>query len=170
MMTHRPNLLLSISAKTEVTPPPLSYGKAFERQDWTKLRSTSYNCKAKWLFLAGNSQLMITRRMDKQITEPAQLVEQDFHKPDQWKAEIMALAGNDEQKLNALIPDAYSGEKVQDRLNAYAEDMARKVRLSYPTQVIGRMIDQDSADQFRLGEPAPALPRFSRMPPPRDSA
>ena len=82
---------------------------------------------------------MITRRMDKQITEPAQLVEQDFHKPDQWKAEIMALAGNDEQKLNALIPDAYSGEKVQDRLNAYAEDMARKVRLSYPTQVIGRM-------------------------------
>ena len=29
--------------------------------------------------------------------------------------------------------------------------MARKVRLSYPTQVVGRMIEQDTADAFKLG-------------------
>ncbi len=99
--------------------------------------------QGKFAFLAGNSEAMTARLMQKPIDDPARLVEQDFHRADQWKAEARALAGNDEQKLAALIPAAYAGEKVEDRLDAYAEDMARKVRLSYPTQVVGRLIEQD---------------------------
>jgi len=86
--------------------------------------------------------------MQKQINDPMQLVEQDFHRADQWKAEARALAGNDEETLAGLIPVAYAAEKVEDRLNAYAEDMARKVRLSYPTQVIGRLMETD--EKFKL--------------------
>ncbi len=97
----------------------------------------------KLAFLAGNSEAMTARLMQKQITEPAQLIEQNFHRAEQWKIEAKALANNDEQKLAALIPTAYAGEKVEDRLDAYAQDMARKVRLSYPTQLVGRMIEQD---------------------------
>jgi hypothetical protein len=104
--------------------------------------------QGKLAFLAGNSEAMTTRIMQKlineeQIKDPVQLVEQDFYRSDQWKAEIKALAGDDEQKLAALIPVVYSGKKVEDRLNAYAEDMARKVRLSYPTQVVGCMIENE---------------------------
>lgn len=114
-------------------------------------RISKLQLQGKLAFLAGNSEAMTSRLVKMQFKDPVQLVEQDFHRPDQWKAEITALAGNDEQKLAALIPTAYLGDKVEDRLEAYAEDMARKVRLSYPTQVVGRMIEQDNADAFKLG-------------------
>lgn len=96
-------------------------------------------------FLAGNSHEMAAHLMQKKsgekpLTDPAQLVELDLHRPEKWKAEIKALAGDDEDKLAALIPVAYAGDKVADRLDAYCNDMARKVRLSYPTQVVGQMI------------------------------
>ncbi len=96
-------------------------------------------------FLAGNSHEMTAHLMQKKngeklVTDPAQLVDLDLHRPEQWKAEIKKLAGDDEGKLAALIPVAYAGAMVADRLEAYCQDMARKVRLSYPTQVIGQMI------------------------------
>lgn len=103
--------------------------------------------QGKFAFLAGNSEAMVTALMNKRINDPAQLVEGDFHQAAQWKAEVIALADNDEKKLNALIPERYADEKGEDRLDAYSEDMARKVRLSYPTQVIGRMIETD--DKFK---------------------
>lgn len=104
--------------------------------------------QGKLAFLTGNSEAVTSQLLQEQINDPVQLAEQDFHRTDQWKAKLMALAGNDEQQLAALIPASYGGEKVEDRLNAYAEDMARKVRLSYPTQVIGRLIETD--DTFKL--------------------
>jgi peptidoglycan hydrolase-like protein with peptidoglycan-binding domain len=107
--------------------------------------------QGKLAFLAGNSEAMTTRLMRKQIRDPVELVRQGFYDARQWKAEISALAGNDREKLNALIPPAYEAEKVEDRIGAYAEDMARKVRLSYPTQVIGDIIEKDDSDAFRLG-------------------
>ena len=107
--------------------------------------------QGKLAFLADNSEAMTTRLMQKQINDPVELVRHEFYKADQWKAEVKALTGNDEQKLNALIPPAYEADKVEDRLSAYAEDMARKVRLSYPTQVIGHIIEQDDDDLFTLG-------------------
>ena len=89
--------------------------------------------------------------MKKNIDDPAKLVDQDFYKSDQWKAEIAAVTGNDEQKLASLIPAAYTGDKVQDRLDAYANDMARKVSLSYPTHVVAHIIEQDAGNSFKLG-------------------
>lgn len=110
--------------------------------------------QGKLAFLAGNSEGMTARLMNKQISDPAQLVEQDFHRADTWAAEVLAQSGipserrdnltdADKQKLEAEIPAAYMGEKIEERLALYAEDMARKVRRSYPTQVLGRLIEQD---------------------------
>jgi len=108
--------------------------------------------QGKLAFLTHNSEAMTTRlQRDMGISDPVELVERFFYQPDKWKAEVRELAGNDEQELNALIPPAYEAEKVEDRLSAYAEDMARKVRLSYPTQVVGHMVEQDTADEFKLG-------------------
>ena len=114
--------------------------------------------QGKFAFLAGNSQAMTTRLMQKPIHDPAQLVEQDFHRADSWVTEILLQAGipverrdnlteTDKEKLDAEIPSAYAAEKVEDRLELYAEDMARKVRLSYPTQVVAHMVE---ADEIKL--------------------
>jgi len=120
--------------------------------------------QGKLAFLAGNSEAMTTRLMDRGMADPAQLVEQDFYRAEQWEAEVKTVAGvspdilteqlseDDATKLKALIPPSYASETVGDGLTAYAEDMARKVRLSYPTQVVGRMVEQDADDKFKLGE------------------
>ncbi|MCD4767192.1 MAG: hypothetical protein K8R34_11840 [Methanosarcinales archaeon] len=108
--------------------------------------------QGKLAFLTHNSEAMTIRlQRDMGISDPVELVGQYFYQPEKWEAEIRKLADNDEQKLNALIPPAYEAEKVEDRLSAYTEDMARKVRLSYPTQVVGHMVEQDDADEFKLG-------------------
>src|SRR5215204_4813905 len=111
---------------------------------------------------------MTTRLMQSQTTDTAQLVEQDFYQAQKWEAEVRQVAGvrpdvmtdelsdAEKQQLQALIPPSYAGETVGDGLKAYAEDMARKVRLSYRTQVVGRMVEQDDADELKLGEARPA--------------
>lgn len=138
---------------------------------WQNARDAGLNDKqvqtlqlqGKLAFLAGNNQAMTARLMQKQLTDPAQLVEQDFYQAEQWEAEVKREAGVspnvtleqlsevDKRKLEALIPPAYAGATIGDGLKAYAEDMARKVRLSYPTQVMGRIVEQDDADEFKLG-------------------
>lgn len=77
-----------------------------------------------------------------------QLVGKDLYQADAWKTRLTTLAGNNEQTLQTLIPPIYEGEKTGDRLDAYAADLARKVRLTYPTQVISRMIEKD---ELQLG-------------------
>lgn len=115
--------------------------------------------QGKFAFLAGNSESMTDRLLKKQIDNPVELVEQDLHRSDAWTTEVFEQAGipanrrdnlndADKQKLDELIPVAYAAEDVEGRLNVYAEDMARKVRLSYPTQVVGRLVETD--DKFEL--------------------
>lgn len=120
--------------------------------------------QGKLAFLTANNPTMTTRlQTDLAISDPVQLVGQDFYRADKWETEVRKAAGvslagtieqlsdDDKKKLEAFIPLAYAGEKLADRLNSYTADMARKVRLSYPTQVVGRMVEQDDADDFNLG-------------------
>lgn len=179
---------LSADAQTKFAPVYLRHrGEA--SQLWDEARKAGLDdaqvgklqLQGKLAFLAGNSEGMTGRLMQKPINDPVQLVEQDFHRADSWVTEVLGQAGiplsrrtnltdADKKKLDAVIPAAYAGEKVEDRLVSYAEDMARKVRLSYPTQVVGRLIEQDeiklpaardatvalmknaSGQGFRLGE------------------
>ena len=115
--------------------------------------------QGKLAFLAGNSEAMTTRLMNGGLKDPAELAAQDYHRADTWAADVFDQAGvpqdrranltdADRKKLEAVIPAAYAGEKAEARLEAYADDMARKVRLSYPTQVLGRLIETD--DKFKL--------------------
>lgn len=78
----------------------------------------------------------------------SELVEQDLYQEDAWKTRLNAMASNQEEELQKIIPPGYKGEKTADRLDAYATDLARKVRLSYPTRVVRRMIEKD---ELRLG-------------------
>ncbi|MEM9905455.1 MAG: hypothetical protein AAF921_10575 [Cyanobacteria bacterium P01_D01_bin.44] len=64
------------------------------------------------------------------------LIEKGFHKPETWIDRIQILAAGNETKLSQLIPSKYTDENLQDRLRAYAEDEARQVSLSFPTQLL----------------------------------
>ncbi|UTT71278.1 neuraminidase-like domain-containing protein [Arthrobacter sp. DNA4] len=106
--------------------------------------------QGKLAYLVSNSAPVTTALMgrlsegapgaDQTLTSPAALVAEGFYRADQWTQTVRDLAADD-AALDALIPASYGGDDVEARLGAYAEDMARKVRISYPTQVVTRMID-----------------------------
>ena len=114
-------------------------------------------------FLTGGSEKLTARiqqALDK--SDPAQLAEKDFDRSGPWVDEIHAVAGipanrrdnltdGDKKQLEALIPTAFAASTVEARRDLWAEDMARKVRMSYPTQVVARSIERDGTDSFKLG-------------------
>lgn len=154
---------LSAGAREKFAPVFLNH-RGNAAQLWQKAADAGVASKdiqalqrqGKLAFLTRNSEPM-TRRLqqDIEISDPVQLVEQGFYQTERWEDEVRALAPTDEQ-LQALIPPAYEAEKVEDRLSAYAEDMARKVRLSYPTQVVAHRIANDESGEWKLGAAAPA--------------
>ncbi|MFD2404794.1 hypothetical protein ACFSVK_01825 [Azorhizophilus paspali] len=114
-------------------------------------------------FLTGSSE-KLTARIQQALDKsgPAQLAEKDLDRASSWVDEIHAAVGipanrrdnltdADKKQLEALIPPAFGGATVEARRNLWAEDMARKVRLSYPTQVVARSIERDGTDSFKLG-------------------
>jgi hypothetical protein len=71
------------------------------------------------------------------------LVDKDLYRKEEWVTRLNTLAGNDAAKLAQLIPSAYTQKELNDRLDAYAEDSANKVRQSFPTHVVNRMLEKD---------------------------
>ena len=81
-----------------------------------------------------------------------QLVEENLYRSDVWVDRIKSLAEAEDCTADTLIPPAYVGE-TEERLQAYATDLACKVRLSFPTQVVRRMIDpENKEDDLDLGQ------------------
>ncbi|MEO9365083.1 MAG: hypothetical protein ABI341_03135, partial [Nitrososphaera sp.] len=121
--------------------------------------------QGKLAYLAGNSAAMTKRLLEKNLTDPVALVEQDFHRAEAWKNEVFEaadipperranLSEADRRKLAAVIPAAYAADTVEARLALYAEDMARKLRLSYPTHTLARRLETEEAFQPLAGETA----------------
>jgi hypothetical protein len=111
--------------------------------------------QGKLAFLTGNSEGMIAKLLEKQIDDPMKLVDQDYDHADSWinlvfdKADVPldrrdTLNEDEKKKLNALIPLVYVGETLEERLDAYANDMARKLRRGYPTHIVGRMLERNN--------------------------
>jgi hypothetical protein len=84
-----------------------------------------------------------------------------WHTAAHWESEIDAAAGivangvdglsdDDLKRLDAVIPPAYEGGDIEARRKAYADDLGRKVRLAYPTEVITNIVG-DAADTLGLG-------------------
>jgi hypothetical protein len=78
----------------------------------------------------------------------------DLYREDAWLDLIKKAADRSDVSLDELIPPAYKGEQMEDRLRAYCADLARKVRRSQPTRVIARMIEKD---ELHLGDHHEAL-------------
>ena len=72
------------------------------------------------------------------------MADQDYHLDATWSNLLNSLAGNNAQTLQSLIPSIYGGATPAAQLEAYAADMARKVRASFPTRVAARMVENNS--------------------------
>ncbi|MGH2905154.1 MAG: neuraminidase-like domain-containing protein [Solirubrobacterales bacterium] len=84
----------------------------------------------------------------------AGLVESGLYSPSEWKRRLKQLAASSDRSLNQLVPPAYKGGSPSERLNAYANDLAAKVRASFPTEAVAKQLaegelklpDQRSSD------------------------
>jgi hypothetical protein len=75
---------------------------------------------------------------------PSDIVSKDYHLTETWQSSLTALAGpGGDQALQKLIPGIYPGNTTADRLAAYSADLARKVRISFPTETVSRMIERN---------------------------
>ena len=77
------------------------------------------------------------------------LVAGELYRPQAWEARLTDAAGGDDDALAALVPPAFPGKTTAARVRAYAEDLARKVRVSYPTNVVAHMV---ATEQLSLGD------------------
>ncbi|HEY5814528.1 MAG TPA: hypothetical protein VIT23_17975, partial [Terrimicrobiaceae bacterium] len=99
----------------------------------------------------------LTADLQEEISSPrnlGQLVQLNLYRDDAWKSRITKLASGSNKRLENLIPPVYEAEEVEERLNAYAVDLARKIRLSFPTRVVEQMIVND---ELMLGSNHAAL-------------
>jgi ABC toxin N-terminal region/Neuraminidase-like domain/Salmonella virulence plasmid 28.1kDa A protein len=104
----------------------------------------SLRLQGKFLYLTFNNQAL-SQKLQQDIGSAAnlpQLADKDYHQPATWQNVLTALAGPaGGTALDALIPPIYTGATTADRLAAYAGDMARKVRISFPTRTVARMVE-----------------------------
>ena len=104
----------------------------------------SLKLQGKLLYLTFNSA-PLAQQLQKDLGPSGQIsriAEKDYYRADKWQSTLTALAGSAGEKgLDALIPSIYPGKTTKDRLLAYSADLARKVRISFPTEATARMIE-----------------------------
>jgi len=73
----------------------------------------------------------------------SQMADKGYYSPATWSTTLTGLAGQGgDTALQRLVPPIYSGKATADRVAAYSADLARKVRISFPTQVVARMLEK----------------------------
>jgi len=133
------NLYFSNPASADLWTSAASLGIASDTLDALKLQG-------KFLYLTFNN-LALANALQAQIGQVKnlpELADKDFDKPDTWQTTLQSVVKSSQgTTLDTLIPPIYTGATTADRLAAYAGDLARKVRLSFPTQVAARMIERN---------------------------
>ncbi|MBX3255085.1 MAG: hypothetical protein KF862_13160 [Chitinophagaceae bacterium] len=75
----------------------------------------------------------------------SKLVEEGLYEPAAWDAKLKEIAGTQDdnaEALGKLIPPAYVGNSIAERKQAYTEDMAAKIRTTFPEKVIRNRIEK----------------------------
>jgi hypothetical protein len=105
----------------------------------------SLKLQGKFLYLTFNNAPLAQKLQQDigSLKQLSQIAAKDYHRSQTWQDTLTALAGTGGEKaLDALIPAIYPG-KTAERLTAYSADLARKVRISFPTEVTARMIENN---------------------------
>ncbi|MGC2744308.1 MAG: Tc toxin subunit A, partial [Candidatus Angelobacter sp.] len=105
----------------------------------------SLKLQGKFLYLTFNSASLAQKLQQDvgSLTNISKVADKDYDTTATWQKTLNSLAGTGGDKaLQELIPAIYPGTTTADRLAAYTGDLARKVRMSFPTQVTARMIER----------------------------
>jgi hypothetical protein len=120
--------------------PPDALWKTAERQlPAEAVQKLQLQGKLAALTLNNAPLMKVVQEQASRATGLAGLVDAGLYKAEEWQKQIRDLAGGN---LDQAIPSAYAASSTDDRAAAYAEDMARKVRLAFPTRVVGHMLEQ----------------------------
>lgn len=113
----------------------------------------------------------LTAYLERKITaDPLELIGLGFFDEDKWKSALKELSGGDDAKCAAFIPAVFTGRTVEERLDVYAGELARRVRQMDPHAVtverivagkiegipdrenVGKFLRNATAQGFRLGK------------------
>lgn len=133
------NLYFRSSGSADLWTNAAGLGLASDTLDALKLQG-------KFLYLTFNNLALANALQAQigQIDDLPQLAAKDFDLPDTWQTTLQSVAQSSQgTTLDGLIPPVYTGATTADRLAAYAGDLARKVRFSFPTQVVARMVERN---------------------------
>jgi hypothetical protein len=118
------------------------------------------------LFYLTMNNAKLVENLQKEVGSLAKLpvlAERDYYLAKTWKALLEKLVGNNQKSVAALIPATYGADTTEENLEAYTNDLARRIRMSYPTYVIARMLEtQDLHHGGKHPGPKPALPASLR--------
>jgi peptidoglycan hydrolase-like protein with peptidoglycan-binding domain len=103
------------------------------------------------------------------VTDPRELIDLGYYDDAKWTEALQELAGTDPAALESLIPPTFSANTVDERMQGYAAELARRVRqmdphavtvdritagkiegVSSPTEV-GKFLKNAAPLGFRLG-------------------
>ncbi|WP_439628420.1 neuraminidase-like domain-containing protein [Shinella sp.] len=126
--------------------------------------------QGKLALLAGNSAPLVGRLMGEVKDSPRELVAHDLHAPAAWATRILDAAevpaGERDQpgaealkRIDAVVPASYAGETPLARLAAYSEDMARRIRIAYPTETLARKVETGGFTPQPAADPVAKLLR-----------
>lgn len=102
--------------------------------------------QGKLAFLTGDNAALAAdlRQVVRSPDELGALADAELYRADAWKERLERLAGSPESRgagVRALVPPSVPGESDAERLDAYAAELARKVRVSFPTRVVAQMLE-----------------------------
>jgi hypothetical protein len=105
-----------------------------------------------------NAPLMrATRKIAKGDAGLGGLVDAGLYRAEAWEKAVREAADGD---VDDAVPSAYAGDSSDARVRAYAEDMARKVRLAFPTRVVGDLLERG---ELKLDGDGAAVGRFLKQ-------
>jgi peptidoglycan hydrolase-like protein with peptidoglycan-binding domain len=115
-------------------------GSLWERAAQAELPVERLRVTGKLGYLTGNNA-PLAATLAELVQSPEQLGErlsgERLYDPEVWAERLHAAAGRG--GVDELIPSSFTGTP-EERLGAYTKDLARKVRLSYPTEVATQMV------------------------------
>jgi hypothetical protein len=74
--------------------------------------------------------------------DPRDLIDHDFDRAERWKTEILLLSGNDVSTAARQLPTFVGGKNAADRIDAYAGELASRVRAMAPPRVTARSLER----------------------------
>lgn len=100
---------------------------------------------------ANNAEL--TERIQPKVTsnDARQLIDLDYDRPEKWRDELTSMAGGGKARLGQLIPPAFGGADADERLDAYSDELARRVRQMDPNRVTMRRLSRGDLDGLSAG-------------------